>query len=138
MQRRNSKQRIILREYLQGRIDHPTAETLYKEVRNENPRISLGTVYRNLMYLCSIGEIQCLDVGDGKAHFDPNPKPHAHFYCSRCHRVSDVFIDDYSAVEKIFSSKMKGQVEKCSVSLTGVCEECLNEIAEIERSSIRL
>ena len=71
LQRRNSKQRNVIREYLCGRIDHPTAEKLYKEIRLEHPKMSLGTVYRNLMFLTDIGEIQALDVGDGITHFDP-------------------------------------------------------------------
>lgn len=90
LQRRNSKQRNVIREYLCGRIDHPTAEKLYKEIRLEHPKMSLGTVYRNLMFLTDIGEIQALDVGDGITHFDPNPMPHAHFYCKKCKRVFDV------------------------------------------------
>lgn len=72
LQRRNSKQRNVIREYLCGRIDHPTAEKLYKEIRLEHPKMSLGTVYRNLMFLTDIGEIQALNVGDGITHFDPN------------------------------------------------------------------
>ena len=95
LQRRNSKQRNVIREYLCGRIDHPTAVKLYKEIRLEHPKMSLGTVYRNLMFLTDIGEIQALDVGDGITHFDPNPMPHAHFYCKKCKRVLDVFMDDY-------------------------------------------
>lgn len=90
LQRRNSKQRNVIREYLCGRIDHPTAEKLYKEIRLDHPKMSLGTVYRNLMFLTDIGEIQALDVGDGITHFDPNPMPHAHFYCKKCNRVFDV------------------------------------------------
>lgn len=124
LQRRNSKQRNLIREYLCGRIDHPTAEKLYKEIRLEHPKMSLGTVYRNLMFLTDIGEIQALDVGDGITHFDPNPMPHAHFYCKKCKRVFDVFMDDYDKIQNIFANNVQGKVESCAVSLTGSCKEC--------------
>ncbi len=124
LQRRNSKQRNVIREYLCGRIDHPTAEKLYKEIRLEHPKMSLGTVYRNLMFLTDIGEIQALDVGDGITHFDPNPMPHAHFYCKKCKRVFDVFMDDYEKIQNIFANNVQGKVESCAVSLTGSCKEC--------------
>ena len=68
LQRRNSKQRSVIRDYLWGRIDHPTAEKLYNEIRVEHPKMSLGTVYRNLMLLTDLGEIQAIDVGDGITH----------------------------------------------------------------------
>lgn len=127
LQRRNSKQRNVLREYLQGRTDHPTAETLYKEIQVQYPRMSLGTVYRNLMLLSDSGEIQALDVGDGKTHFDPNPKPHAHFYCSKCKQVSDIFFDEYGDIINIIKKNTSGSVTSCSICVEGICPICKNK-----------
>ncbi len=127
LQRRNSKQRNVIRDYLSGRIDHPTAEKLYNEIKEEYPRMSLGTVYRNLMYLKDIGEIQAIVVGDGITHFDPNPMPHAHFYCTECHQVSDIHIRNYVEIHALFAKNTKNQIQKCSVNLSGVCEHCLNK-----------
>ena len=127
LQRRNSKQRNVIREYICGRIDHPTAEKLYNEIREEYPRISLGTVYRNLMFLRDTGEIQSIDVGDGITHFDPNPEPHAHFYCKKCHQVSDIFINDYQQISTIFENNSKHKITKCNVYMEGICEHCLKK-----------
>ena len=127
LQRRNSKQRNVLREYLRGRTDHPTAETLYKEIQVQYPRMSLGTVYRNLMLLSDSGEIQALDVGDGKTHFDPNPAPHAHFYCTKCKQVSDIFFNEYGDIINIIKKNTKGSVTSCSISVEGICPICKNE-----------
>ncbi len=124
MNHRNSKQRNIIREYLHGRTDHPCAEKLYNEIREQYPRMSLGTVYRNLMYLKDIGEIQSIDVGDGVSHFDPNPKPHVHFYCTKCHQVSDIFIDDYERFKTVFSRYTHAHIEKCNINLEGICDHC--------------
>lgn len=43
-----SKQRESIKNFLVTRYDHPTAETVYLNIRREFPNISLGTVYRNL------------------------------------------------------------------------------------------
>ena len=43
-----SRQRELIKNFLTGRRDHPTAEIVYRNVRQQNPNISLGTVYRNL------------------------------------------------------------------------------------------
>ena len=52
-----SKQRESIKNFLVTRYDHPTAETVYLNIRKEFPNISLGTVYRNLNLLAEIGEI---------------------------------------------------------------------------------
>ena len=117
----------MLREYLRGRTDHPTAETLYKEIQVQYPRMSLGTVYRNLMLLSDSGEIQAQDVGDGKTHFDPNPEPHAHFYCTKCKQVSDIFFNEYGDIINIIKKNTKGSVTSCSISVEGICPICKNE-----------
>ena len=62
---RYSKQREAIRMYLLSTKSHPTAEAVYNNIKNEHPRISLGTVYRNLNLLVEQGEALRLDCGDG-------------------------------------------------------------------------
>ena len=76
---KRSKQRESIKKFLISRYDHPTAETVYMNIKEEFPNISLGTVYRNLSLLADIGEIQKLSTGIGPDRFDGNPKPHYHF-----------------------------------------------------------
>ena len=52
-----SKQREALYRLLRSTKTHPTAETLYNELRKEFPNISMGTVYRNLSQLCKNGDV---------------------------------------------------------------------------------
>ena len=47
----HSRQRDAIMEFLSHRKDHPTAEVIYDNVREVYPRISLGTVYRNLTHI---------------------------------------------------------------------------------------
>ena len=46
-----SRQRESIVNFLASRTDHPTAETIYQNIKKEFPNISLGTVYRNLSLL---------------------------------------------------------------------------------------
>jgi Fur family ferric uptake transcriptional regulator len=63
---------------------------LYELVRRRLPKISLGTVYRNLDLLAEMGKIQKLDLSGGEARFDGNVDAHYHVRCIRCGRVDDL------------------------------------------------
>ena len=46
-----SRQRESIKEYLMSTHEHPTADIIYQHVKADYPKISLGTVYRNLTLL---------------------------------------------------------------------------------------
>jgi Fur family transcriptional regulator, ferric uptake regulator len=89
MSQRNTQQRQIILEELQKLHEHPTAATLYILVRNRLPKISLGTVYRNLEMLHRLGQIQKLECGGGEARYDGTLEPHDHLRCIHCGKVDD-------------------------------------------------
>lgn len=88
-----SRQREAVLVYLRSTKSHPTAEQVYQKIREEFPKISLGTVYRNLNLLADCGEILRLNCGDGVEHFDATTTPHNHFICRRCRQVIDLEAD---------------------------------------------
>jgi len=88
--RRNTRQREVILDELRRLKSHPTAAGLYEIVRRRLPRISLGTVYRNLELLASQGVIQKLDLGGSQARFDGNVDRHDHLRCVRCGCVDDL------------------------------------------------
>lgn len=89
-----SKQREAILQVLRSTDTHPTAQWVYEQVRKTLPRISLGTVYRNLTRLRDEGVILGIAVGDGYEHFDGDASPHIHLHCRRCHRIADVRLSD--------------------------------------------
>ena len=49
MKSRNySKKREAILEKIRSTTSHPTAEWVYRELKEEHPDLSLGTVYRNI------------------------------------------------------------------------------------------
>ena len=85
-----SRQREEIVHFLKTRKDHPTAEVVYENVRMVYPKISLGTVYRNLTLLSDTGEILRLRLGDGVDHFDADTSEHYHVLCNGCGIVEDL------------------------------------------------
>lgn len=96
MERRNTKQRQIILEAVQSRCDHPNAEQIFRQVRKTDPKISLGTVYRNLAILAEEGKILDIRLA-GADRFDLTTMPHDHFYCEVCGSVSDIRLDSPEA-----------------------------------------
>jgi len=120
-----SRQRESIKEYLMSTKEHPTADVIYQHVREENPKISLGTVYRNLTLLVDLGEVRKISTGDGTDHFDADTSAHSHYFCRCCHRLMDV--DVTPSVDQILaaSSAGIGTVEQASLIFTGICKDCV-------------
>ena len=119
--RRNTRQREVILRCLQATTCHPTASTLYDLVRKELPRMSLGTVYRNLELLAEIGLIQKLQFS-GEANFDGTPDPHPHIHCEYCGRIDDLPIDCCPTLE--FTQTSGYKVTGDRLVLSGICPEC--------------
>ena len=120
-----SRQRESIKSFLMTRTDHPTAETVYENLRKEYPKISLGTVYRNLSLLTEIGEIQTISTGVGPDRFDGNVEPHYHFICKRCGKVIDLKMQGIEHINLLAQHEFSGSIEGHTVFFYGRCEECL-------------
>ena len=80
--RRMTQQRKVILEELNNLKTHPTADDLYQVVKVKVPRISLGTVYRNLEILSSDGLIKKLEIGGAQKRFDGDLSDHHHVRCT--------------------------------------------------------
>ena len=87
--RRSTRQRRLVLEAVIETKTHPTAEWVYEAVRRAMPRVSLGTVYRNLQVLVEEGKLKSF-VRDGLHHYDADLDPHDHFACERCGMLLDI------------------------------------------------
>ena len=122
---RSTRQREAIRHNLSGRKDHPTAETLFEDLKGEIPNMSLATVYRNLSQMAKSGEIRRIALEeDPSARFDYDTSGHSHFFCRRCKSLTDVpevrALDGRAEVEDLLG----GSVEKVSVMYSGLCAAC--------------
>ena len=110
-----SRQRESIRECLKNRTDHPTADAVYVTISKEFPKISLGTVYRNLNLLADMGEIQRFSSGDGSEHFDYNTDPHYHFVCRTCGAIIDMPLDLVHDTTELLTAPFTGRVDSHTV-----------------------
>ena len=120
-----SKQRECIKRFLMNCTDHPTADNIYESVRKEFPNISLGTVYRNLALLTSLGEIRKLSYDGGPDHYDADTSPHYHFNCKICGRVRDVSLEITDDLNLKAEEVLQVKVDEHRINFYGVCQECL-------------
>lgn len=120
---RMTPQRKVIIEELRKVDTHPTADELYEMVRKRLPKVSLGTIYRNLDLLTSEGIIQKVQIGNSQMRFDGNPGAHMHISCIYCGRVADIFSGpDTSFLCQDLNTNFT--VLGCNVLLYGICPEC--------------
>ena len=104
---------------------HPSAETVYEQVAEQMPTISLRTVYQTLNDLTDMGEILHLDLGTGSARFDSNVEhAHHHLVCEGCGLVRDVEADlDSLQFDEVLPAGFR--VSETEILVRGQCENCL-------------
>lgn len=122
-QTRNTKQRAVILDKLRQVYTHPTADEIYVMTREDLPRISLGTVYRNLEVLARQGEILCLENGATPKRFDGKTTPHHHVRCVQCGNIADVHAN--IPTPTLEAAAVEGfTVTGAQILFEGFCEKC--------------
>jgi len=119
-----TKQRQVILEELKKAVSHPTADEVFLMVRQRLPRISLGTVYRNLELLSENGMIQKLDWSGRQKRYDGNFENHYHIRCLNCGRVEDVLIKPLPVVEETFRPVTDYKIMGYRLEVLGLCANC--------------
>lgn len=118
-----SRQREQMLSVLRSTRSHPTANEIYEEMRKRDPRISLGTVYRNLAMLSENGTILRIDTEHDSVHYDGFTHPHYHFVCNGCGEVSDLSVGQIELDEKV-EEEIGCSVSSHMLVFYGKCKKC--------------
>jgi len=116
-------QRLRIFQVLADNMTHPTADSVYADVRRDMPTISLRTVYETLNELVELGEIQQFDLGMGARRFDPNTASHHHLICVNCGKVRDISAD-FSQIQIPEDASHGFVLRTTEVTFRGLCDQC--------------
>jgi len=75
-----TSQRVLITRLLLDRCAHLSAEDVYRLVNASDRHVSKATVYNTLGLLTEKGVIREVIADPGRVFYDPNTKPHHHFY----------------------------------------------------------
>ena len=119
------RKRDAILEYLRNTKAHPSAETIYTDLKPEISDLAMGTVYRNLTLFRQQGLISSIATVSGVERFDANTDPHVHFICSDCDAVIDLDqMQIPDSLQAAASSCCGGRADSCQLSFTGLCRNC--------------
>ncbi len=115
-------QRLAILDFLDGNMDHPSADDIYKAVSVRYPTMSFATVYNTLDSLREKGYITELTIDPAKKRFDPCTKMHHHLICTSCKRVHDIHADFLLELPE----QVKGdfRVTGNHIEFYGLCPTC--------------
>ncbi|MEO8378832.1 MAG: Fur family transcriptional regulator [Acidobacteriota bacterium] len=85
-----SAQRVAVADYVLRTIEHPSADLVWKRVRERFPWISRATVYNTLNLFVEKGLLQRLSIAEDSIVFDPITATHHHFIDEATGAIHDV------------------------------------------------
>jgi Fe2+ or Zn2+ uptake regulation protein len=124
MNRRMTRQRKTILDIIRQTDCHPSADEIYEMVRKQLPRISLGTVYRNLEVLAGLGMIQKLELGGTIKRFDWDSNKHYHIRCLCCGRVDNAPIAPLNELEDELYGATVFSIIGHRLEFEGLCPDC--------------
>ena len=99
---------------------HPTAEQVFMEMINENPRISIGTVYKHLNALAEDGLLHRITESGSPDRYDRTER-HDHMICSRCGKIEDIRLPDMqSRIERALG----WDILSYDLKIRYICPDC--------------
>jgi Fur family transcriptional regulator, peroxide stress response regulator len=122
--RRDTKQREAILKVLSNTRSHPTADQIYDEVRKDIPKISKGTVYRNLQVLAEHGVISILNINGTQGRYEIKQQSHYHFRCEKCGRIVDLDEAIDKALDERIATKTGFTISHHQTEFRGLCKDC--------------
>jgi Fur family transcriptional regulator, peroxide stress response regulator len=115
-------QRLAILDYLKDNIEHPSAETIFKAIKEKFPTMSFATVYNTLSTLSKTSKLRELTIDPEKRRFDPNLEPHHHLICIKCGKIVDVKVD--YGLKLPYAVKKGFEIVGNHIEFYGICQDC--------------
>jgi len=129
---RSTNQRQVILEEIKKSNSHPTADDIYESVRKRLPKISLGTIYRNIEILYENGLIEKIGPLSNQMRYDGITKNHYHIRCIRCGRVVDAPIKTINRLNDDVRKQTDYMILGHRLEYIGICPDCRKKEDEMQ------
>ena len=124
---RHSETRDKIYTYLCNTKEHPSADTIYQDLRESIPTLSVGTVYNNLKHFVAQGMVVRVANVNGVERYDANCEDHVHFVCDECGAIIDIMEADIQGAKKACPVG-QAQIKSIQIVIHGICEKCSDNL----------
>ncbi|MFW6378779.1 MAG: Fur family transcriptional regulator [Nanoarchaeota archaeon] len=122
MKSRKTLQKITIDNAIATTTSFFSAEELLKEVRKEDERIGLATIYRHLKRLRDTERIYSYSC-NGKRVYSKENKSHCHFICENTGKILHFNVESLDFLK----DKIPGDIHSFQIEVRGVCTECQSD-----------
>ena len=122
--RRSSVQRQLVSRIIESSRDHPTAQSVFEQAREQMPSISLGTVYRNLQLLVDQGLLLERKIGNRPARYEGQRQRHYHICCVECGALEDLSVPYQEILDRRVQRMVRYQLQEHRMEFYGICPRC--------------
>jgi len=124
---RLTPQRMAIVRYVMATESHPTADEVYRKVRDEYPTMSLTTVYTTLEMLVRAGIVQAVNTRK-VVRYDSHLPRHLNLICLNCSKIIDVDDEDISGIANEKAGKFGFHIVDQQFSIYGYCGDCRAQV----------
>lgn len=100
--------------------EHPTAEQIFLQMKQTNPKIAQATVYNNLNTLVSDGKLIRLPQLGSPDRYD-NTTRHDHLVCARCGALADFRFRDLT---QDIEAALGTRIQSYDLRIRYLCPAC--------------
>ncbi|MEP0368468.1 MAG: transcriptional repressor [Cyclobacteriaceae bacterium] len=118
--------RIAVLHNLMVMGDHPTAEQVHSNIKEQNPSISLGSVYRILEKLVEANLAYQVATKSGLKRYDAKLDPHSHIYAVNTDEIQDYDDEELNdLIKEYFKQKQvrNFRIQEIKVQINGEKED---------------
>ena len=122
---RGTSQRALILEIIRHGEGHLDADEIYRRAREEQPHLSLSTVYRTLQRLKKLDLVEEVHFDETHHRYEVKPSAeHHHLVCLGCGRVIEFRYPLARYVKKSVDEAKDFDIINTEVRMTGYCSRC--------------
>ncbi len=122
---KHSRQREVIAETFYAMGGHVPVDALVARVREQDPHVSVATVYRTMKLLAECGLAIHRQFEDGQTRYERAPdRHHDHLICKRCGRIIEFENPRIEELQLRVARSHGFEVESHRLELYGRCAEC--------------
>ncbi|MGH7228176.1 MAG: Fur family transcriptional regulator [Nitrospiraceae bacterium] len=107
------------------KMEHITAEQMYRLLAKKDPHIGLATIYRTLNLFCEAGLAQARHFGTQTQYDNVSHKGHHdHLICTSCGKIVEFENCDIERLQEEVAARNGFTIQTHKLELYGLCSSC--------------